>query len=416
MSDPLSIAASVVGLLSTGIKVTQSLVDFYVSYKDCDSDLAGITNKLESLLTTFKTLKDTVSRRNFRPDERDLIRDIESAIQGFNDLTRKLQYECKKFKKTTSNSTEAIRVAGRRMRYPFKKSKLQKLDTNIDQIRRSLSFALEVLQLKTTQGTHSVLESVRLDQISSSLSNWLKAPDNEINHYAAFSKKHSGTGTWLIEDTRFVSWLSEENPCLWLTGFAGSGKSILCSTVIQRYRGSDPAIGIAFFYFTFNDDSKQDDRAMLGALLLQLSKQLQDGHAELARLHASYEIGSPTPLLMLDCLRHLIERFQHVYILLDALDESPRDGSRGYVLAALQAMRKWDLPGLHLFVTSRDERDIHESLNIPTNRQISMQNPGTDNDIARVISSRLNTDPRLQKWLLYRDRIHTTLTERAKGW
>ena len=48
---------------------------------------------------------------------------------------------------------------------------------------------------------------------------------------------------------------------MWLNGFAGSGKSVLCSTAIQfalRYRKSDPKVGIAFFYFTFNDESKQE--------------------------------------------------------------------------------------------------------------------------------------------------------------
>ncbi len=56
---------------------------------------------------------------------------------------------------------------------------------------------------------------------------------------------------------------------MWLNGFAGSGKSVLCSTAIQfalRHRRSDPNVGIAFFYFTFNDESKQDVSAMLRAL------------------------------------------------------------------------------------------------------------------------------------------------------
>ena len=53
MTEPLSVAASVTGLISLGIQVTQSLVDFYNAYKNRDSDLVHITERLESLLDIF---------------------------------------------------------------------------------------------------------------------------------------------------------------------------------------------------------------------------------------------------------------------------------------------------------------------------------------------------------------------------
>src|SRR5205085_11269328 len=70
---------------------------------------------------------------------------------------------------------------------------------------------------------------------------------------------------------------------------SGCGKSVLCSTAIQytfRHRRSDPDVGIAFFYFTFNDESKQDESAILRALLLQLSGQHSDGHPGLISLRS----------------------------------------------------------------------------------------------------------------------------------
>ena len=42
MTDPLSVAASVAGLIPLGIHVTQSLVDFCTSYRDQDCDLANV--------------------------------------------------------------------------------------------------------------------------------------------------------------------------------------------------------------------------------------------------------------------------------------------------------------------------------------------------------------------------------------
>lgn len=61
MADPLSAVGSVAGLLSLGIQVTQSLFDFYNSYKTLDSDLVGITQRLECLLEILYSLEKAIS-------------------------------------------------------------------------------------------------------------------------------------------------------------------------------------------------------------------------------------------------------------------------------------------------------------------------------------------------------------------
>ena len=426
MTDPLSIAGSAVGLISLGIQVTQSLVGFYNSYKDLDSDSFGITQTLECLLEIFCSLEKAISDRNFQEDERELIRNIETSIQACNELIQELQDECKKLNKTSSNGFEAaVNVAGRRATYPFRKSTLQKLDEDIGEIRSSLSFALGVLQVKNIKRTEvgiaeikTLLDLVKTNQISSDLRDWLKAPDATIDHNVACLKKHPGTGLWLVKDPRFTDWMTAGNSILWLSGFAGSGKSVLCSTAIQfvlRHVRSDPRIGIAFFYFTFNDESKRDGSAMLRALLLQLSAQLQDGQADLVKLYNSHQAGTIPLQILIIYLRRLIERFRDVFIMLDALDESPQDEPRGHVLETLETMRKWGLQGLHLFFTSRNERDIDDFFDLSTNQRIAMQNSGIDKDIADFILGRLNTSQSLQKWGKYRDKIQESLARRAKG-
>jgi len=348
MADPLSVTAGVAGLVSLGIQVTRSLVDFYTSYRDQGSDLAGMTERLEYLLDIFQSLEKTLLDRHFQADERSLIKNIETSIQDCDELIQELQEQCQKFSKTSNGIKAAVRLAGRRAIYPFRRSTLQKLDEDIDEIRANLSSALDVLQLKDNKRTQDdiaeikvLLDLVRTDQVSSNLRDWLKAPDAKVDHNAACVKRQPGTGMWLVKSPGFSRWLTEGNSIMWLNGFAGSGKSILCSTATQfalRHRGSDPNVGIAFFYFTFNDESKQDESAMLRALLLQLSSQLHDGYADLTRLHDSYKAGIPPSLVIIEYLRRLVQRFHHVYIVLDALDESPRNGPREHVLEMLEAM------------------------------------------------------------------------------
>ena len=426
MPDPFSVSAGVAGLIALGIQVSQSLVDFYNLYKDLNSDLNSTMKRLESLLNIFKYLGETVSNRKFQADERDLVENIETSISECDVLVHELQHEWKKLRKTSSGGVmSTIKIAGRRVTYPFRRSTLLRIDEDIDEIRANLSSALEVLQLKDNNRIQTdvadiktLVNLVKTNQISNDICDWLKAPDATVDHNAACLKKHPGTGLWLIKDSRFSSWLIGENSVLWLNGFAGSGKSVLCSTAIQsvlRYRRSDPRIGIAFFYFRFNDESKRDESGMLRALLLQLSTQLRDGHSDLVRLYDSHKTGTPLSRVLIEYLRSSIQSFQHVYIMVDALDESPRDGPRGHVLDTLETMRGWALHGLHLFVTSRDERDIHDFFDLATTQKIAMHNDGIDQDIAKLISGRLKTDRDLQKWGKHRDKIQQTLARRAKG-
>ena len=426
MADPLSIAGSVAGLISLGIQATQSLVEFYSSYKHQDSEIAGMTERLESLLSVLQTLDETLSNRKFQADEQRLIRNIETSLENCDEFIQELQEECQKFVKATSGGIKAgFRVAGRRATYPFRQSTLQKLDEDIGEVRSNLSTAIDVLQLKDSKKIQDdiadmklLLELVRTRQISANIRDWLKAPDATVNHNVAFAKKHPGTGIWLVNSSLFTAWLTEENSFLWLNGFAGSGKTVLSSTTIQfafRHRGSNPQIGIAFFYFAFNDESKQDESAMLRALLMQLSGQLQDGNLDLTRLHDSYKTGIPPSSVLTGYLRRLIQRFHHVYIVLDALDESPRLGAREHVLDTIEVMQKWSLPGLHLLVTSRDEPDIRNSLDLSLDQEVKMRNKGIDKDITDFISSRLHKDKKLRKWLPHSNKIQETLAKRTQG-
>lgn len=132
---------------------------------------------------------------------------------------------------------------------------------------------------------------------------------------------------------------------------------------------------------------------MLHALLHQLSVQSRVGEKELVQLYMSSSI--PSVGVFLQALRRFLERFQDSYILLDALDECPRDYEREDVLKVIQVIRDWGLPSVHLLVTSRDQDDIRRSLKPLNDHEISLRNSGTNKDIANFVSYQLDNDPKL---------------------
>ena len=426
MVDPLSVSGGVIGVLSFGIQVTQVLVDYYSSYKHQDSNVGNAYERLDDLLSIFQTLQQTLASRQFRLDEQDVIKTIESPILQCERLLAELQAELQHFQQQPGHGViSAARTVGRRLIYPFRQSTLQKLDEDVGEIRANLTVALNVLQLSDSKriqddilDVRSLLDKVRADQVSSTIRDWLRAPDATINHSEACAKRHPGTGLWFVNSLTFSTWLTSENSFLWLNGFAGCGKSVLCSTAIQyalRHRRSDPTIGIAFFYFTFNDEAKRDESGMLRTLLLQLSSQGRDGHASLARLRATYQNSIPPVGVLLEYLRDAILKFKDVYLMADALDESPRYEKRDQVIEAFNIMRKWALPQIHLLVTSRREEDIRDGFQPMPHEDVVMKNPGVDTDIADFVSDRLTRDRRLSKWHSYHKQIKESFSRGARG-
>ncbi|EAU37833.1 conserved hypothetical protein [Aspergillus terreus NIH2624] len=426
MADPLSIASGTAGLLSLGIQVTQGLVKFYATYKDRDTDLEKITRNLDSLLSIFRLLDIAVNERRSQADTQDLLREVEKAVRDCEETITELQSECEKFHKdSTASLKDRVRVAGRRAAYPFRKSTLQKLEEDVSDIRENLAFALDVLQLKSHSQIEdgiseikALIERTNACQVSFTIRCWLGAPDASVNHNAICAKCHSSTGLWFVNGHHFQTWLKDRHSFLWLNGFAGCGKSVLCSTAIQhtfRAMRQKHEVGIAFFYFSFTDEAKQDVNGMLRALLLQLSGQLPDGERYPEQLHALHKFGSPPVHALLDCLRSVLERFRDTYILFDALDESPRDCKREDVLKAIQVMRHWSIPGLHLLVTSRNIVDIRVSLRPSSDEDLPLRNSEIDRDISNFVTYQLENDPKLQKWKERHHEIKAKLTASAQG-
>ncbi|KAJ5659195.1 hypothetical protein N7507_005646 [Penicillium longicatenatum] len=425
MTDPLSITAGIAGFLSLGIQVTQTLIDFYSAYKSQDAELAKVTQKIKTLQNTFQSLETAIQQHPSHVSGKGLLEDVEKASQSCQEIIKELQQECQKFQADPATGFRgSVRLARRRVAYPFRVSTIRKIEEDIDDIRGNLSFTLDVLQLRSqTQieddisEAKSLLLGVKMNQISLSIRAWLMPPDASVNHNTNYAKRHPNTGLWLVNGHQFTNWLTEGDSFLWLNGFAGCGKSVLCSVAIEyvfRDQCKD-GVGIAYFYFSFADETKQDDKGLLRALLFQISVQFQDGEAELDQFRKLSNTSTPSTKALLQTLRRFLEQFRDIYILIDALDECPRGHSRKDVLEVIQEIRGWNLPSVHLLVTSRDLLDIREALDPTYQEHISIKNSGILEDISNFVSYQLANDRKLKKWGARHAEIQDKLIQGAQG-
>ena len=433
MVEPLSISAGCAGLLTLGLQVTESLSKLYESHRSRDQRVESTLKRINTTRVIFQSLGETLRARGFHDDERPILKNIESQIAECKEHIVILERKCIKLNVSFGNEGEdgmkdRVKIASRRIAYPFRESTLCKLDESIAEIRACLSLAMHNLQLKDQQQSQDrlcdvqkVSEAIRVHLISAEIRRWLKAPDVTEDHVTICKRRHAGSGTWFIDSPDFMQWLIRPTSFLWVTGRAGSGKSVLCSTAIQRVlrqKGADSQIAVAFFYFTFNHESRQDESAMLKALLMQLSSQISGPPTDLEDLYNSCLGGAPSAEQLVKCLKNCVLKFRETFILLDALDESPRYGSRRQVLQVLQDIRQLSLPTVHILVTSREEQDIRMGLEVPTEQMIDLdtKDKAIDEDIAGYVQDQLETDFELRtKWLSFRDRIHDTLVRRAHG-
>src|ERR1700712_3105445 len=104
---------------------------------------------------------------------------------------------------------------------------------------------------------------------------WLAAPEAGDNQALKQKERHSCTGTWLIRLDIFTRWISQRNSLFWLHGIPGSGKSVLCSTVIahaQELSLENSEKIVIFFYFDFAEKSRQSTANLIKILIVQLAR------------------------------------------------------------------------------------------------------------------------------------------------
>ncbi|KAH9977500.1 hypothetical protein BJV74DRAFT_153162 [Russula compacta] len=265
------------------------------------------------------------------------------------------------------------------------------------------------------------------NQLRQDLAKWLSPPDPSINYNTASDVHHEGTTVWFTQSSTFKKW-KESNSLLWIHGKPGSGKSVLTSVIIHGINGiCNAGLGHKAFFFDFKDTGKQDVRALLSSLIVQLSNQSNAFYDILLRFYTTHQSGTQQPSIggLTQCLENMLRVSGHVpiYLIVDPLDECPNTtrmpSSRDQVLALLEKLVKLNFPSLHLCATSRPEMDIRTSLadlTSPSSRISLHDERGQKEDIIRFVRAVVYSDRNMQRW---RDEdrklVVETLSEGAGG-
>jgi hypothetical protein len=174
---------------------------------------------------------------------------------------------------------------------------------------------------------------------------------------------------------------------------------------IDDKKSITPPECIAYFFFDFSDKTKQDARALLISLLVQLSDQSDSFSDILYRHHGTHGSEQPEESVLISCLKEMLRIPWKFYLIIDGLDECPNDTGvvprvvppRRDVLKLVEQLVNLNISNLRLCVTSRFEADIEAYLvpltSTPTSTRICLQDQdGQKRDIEQYIRSKIYSD------------------------
>ncbi|KAH9009930.1 hypothetical protein EDB83DRAFT_2273005, partial [Lactarius deliciosus] len=300
-------------------------------------------------------------------------------------------------------------------------NKVQRVDNKVGSVIEGIKETGVAIQQVTNQVT-----DIHRNELRKDLRRWVAPPDPSVNYNTASGAHHEGTAAWCTEGITLADWKTAGS-LLWIHGKPGSGKSILSSAIVRDIKSmSDAGSAIlAYFYFDFKDTTKQDSRALLSSLLVQLSDQSDIFCDALSSLYSAHKRGSEQPTVdsLAQCLKDVLTIMGQVpiYLIVDALDESPNDSgipsSREKVLELMKELVDLRHPHLRLCITSRPEYDIRTTLEPLATQQVSLHDEGGQKqDINDYVTFVVRSDKRMKRWREDdKDAVIENLTEKADG-
>lgn len=188
---------------------------------------------------------------------------------------------------------------------------------------------------------------------------WLAIDDQEEELDRLISRCQPGTCEWLYENSKIISWCGDgpDELLLWLKGIPGSGKSVLCSQMIQKLKGADECTVV--FYIC---NSYASDQTRCIQIMKSIAAQLLRSHKDLS----SYVIGEfasrgLTPSV--PKLRQLLANMplRSTRIIIDGLDEVD-DKEHRSIIIELGRLTRAKEPSCKVLVSSREGGDISKLL------------------------------------------------------
>lgn len=400
MADPLSIAASIAGVISLADVVFTRTMKYIKAVKNADEDVMKLSKEvlvLSGALSSLSKLAGELDTAGLRDKAIDDLRmhhiqachvTLEKIIRGLKKLEESALKRKVAWPFTSERTQESLREVSRHK----ETINLALTATSMDTLLRILS-KTEKLHVNTREileevkRTGQIVTRIRQDEERRKTLKYFLEYNPQQNYETSLQLRHPRTGIWLTLLPVFQTWLSTPDSYLWLSGIPGAGKTVLAGTIIEETLKRDSeTVATTFFFCDYKDTITQSPENILCALAAQLAIQHEEAYGLLERYHMKLhpERGlqqSPSVIDLQKLLKDMVKSFDHVYLIVDGLDEC--GASTGKVVdALLQIIDASD--NISAAFLSRDEDHIRSRLE---DRFENMEIAAHTEDITEYVTS-----------------------------
>lgn len=340
MADPLSIAASIAGVISLADIVFARTRKYISSAKNADKDVKYLSQEvllLSGALHSLSKLAQALDADGLKDQQIEQLRMHHIAA-----CHATLDEVWKKLKKFEDNG------AKRKLVWPFVSDRTKELLAEISRHKENIDLALtadsmgtllRVLSeteevhkdteklLEEAKKTREIVTRIHQDSGRKAVLDYFLRYNPQQNYEMSLSLRHPRTGLWLIRRPEFQTWLVSPDSALWLSGIPGAGKTVLAGTIIEEaLRMSSEDVATIFFFCDYKNAQTQTPENVLSALASQLAIQKEEAYGHLDRyyreVHPSRALErSPDVSGLQRILKDMVKSFDHVYLIVDGLDE-----------------------------------------------------------------------------------------------
>jgi hypothetical protein len=186
---------------------------------------------------------------------------------------------------------------------------------------------------------------------------------------------------------------------------------------VERHCKTNPSNALAYFFFDGRDGQRglQLVDSLIRSLIAQFAALYGGIPATLANLYQSCHDGQSQPSVqsLQSVLFSIFESFDHIYIVLDALDECTE---RKDLLKWIKQITSWKRSKLHLLTTSRPEEDIAKNLRLLDPDYVDIKQDLVTSDVKRYIDCIIDGEDAFDRWKdTIKENIKSKLLESAGG-
>ena len=236
MAEAFGVGAGIVGVLGLTVQITQVVVQFGLDWKDAPTSIKDFMKELRSLKTVLSEtntnfLENSSFREAFQDRPSVLISELGPNAPTATETRLSIE-SCKAELETVLDGLKkrdkGSRMGWERLKGPFLAKSTRDSIRNLRHHCQLFNDMLSLDAMSLGVMTHTEMKEARREQrewhnakVNQEILTWISNLSFKEKQTDILSKRHTGTGQWLLDQDRFRGWrngVRDEPSALWCPG------------------------------------------------------------------------------------------------------------------------------------------------------------------------------------------------------